>query len=100
MKLNYMDELESRSCQEPKLRRYYFYGLFISLLMPLTALAGEPDIIFVPYAPKDLSLATPVHEDAHITLKGILRNADCNSGYKVYWDTNGNQNATRNRDRN
>ena len=30
---------------------------------PLNAWAGEPDIIFVPYAPKDLSLAAPAHEN-------------------------------------
>ena len=51
---------------------------------------AEPQIVFVPYSPKDLTLAMPVHEDAHITLKGILRGADCHT-YTVYWDVNGDQ---------
>ena len=95
MNLRYINELESTARQEARFTRHHLYNFFISLLtaltIPLGAWAGEPDIIFVPYAPKDLSLAAPAHENAHITLKGILRNADCNSGYKVYWDTNGNQ---------
>lgn len=49
---------------------------------------AEPSIVFVPYAPKDLTIAAPAHEGAHITLKGILRNADCGT-YTVYWDENG-----------
>jgi hypothetical protein len=33
-----------------------------------------------------------VHERAQITLKGILRNANCAQGYSVRWDTNRNGN--------
>lgn len=80
------------------LKQLYTVSFFVCLLGSLQSLtlklpsaeAAEPKIIFVPYAPKDLSLAAPAHENAHITLKGILRNADCTS-YNVYWDTNGNQ---------
>lgn len=68
-------------------------AFLIGLVTLYTAIAyaAEPEIVFVPYTPKDLTLASPVHENAHITLKGILRNADCAQGYQVYWDTNGNQ---------
>ncbi|MEZ4434715.1 MAG: PKD domain-containing protein [bacterium] len=41
----------------------------------------------------------PAHEGARITLKAIIRNANCNAGYNVAWDTNlnGNYNDDFNR---
>jgi hypothetical protein len=56
-------------------------------LLPNCIWANEPNIIFVPYAPQDPNLPAPAHEDAHITLKAILRNATC-ATYTVTWDVN------------
>ena len=59
--------------------------------LPSSAAAqGEPEIIAVPYAPNNLDLPWPVHGYARITLKAIMRNATCASGYDVAWDTNRN----------
>ncbi len=51
----------------------------------------DPQILVVPYAPEDLRLPYPAHEGARITLKAVLRNANCAQGYEVQWDTNRNQ---------
>jgi hypothetical protein len=53
---------------------------------PLDQVWADDDIILVPFAPNNLDLPHPVHERAQITLKGIVRNATCNS-YRVTWDT-------------
>ena len=47
-----------------------------------------PQIIVVPFAPSNLALPHPAHENAPVTLKAIVRNADCAQGYRVWWDTN------------
>ncbi|MGB0177983.1 MAG: hypothetical protein ACPF9D_12510, partial [Owenweeksia sp.] len=64
-----------------------FLGSFTSILaqsnntiMPVLA---DPDDVTVPHV---------VHEQGYITLKAVIRNADCNSGYDVSWDVNGNGN--------
>jgi len=51
-----------------------------------SAQAADPQIVVVPDAPKNPRLPHPVHEGARITLKAMLRNATCNSGYSVRWD--------------
>ncbi|MBM4291466.1 MAG: PKD domain-containing protein, partial [Deltaproteobacteria bacterium] len=50
------------------------------------AALADDDIVLVPFAPNNLELPHPVHENARITLKGIVRNASCGS-YRVIWDT-------------
>lgn len=55
------------------------------------AQAEVNQIIMVPFSQSNLALPHPAHERAHITLKGIVRNAQCDS-YDVTWDVNANQN--------
>ena len=63
------------------------------LLSPaVRAQAVDPQILLVPASPEVPSLPFSVHERAQITLKGILRNANCAQGYSVRWDTNRNDN--------
>jgi hypothetical protein len=52
----------------------------------------QNQVIPVPVYPSDPSLPYIVYENAPITLKAIIRNADCNSGYDVWWDVNRNGN--------
>ncbi len=53
---------------------------------PALAQNADPQIVVVPDAPQNPRLPHPVHEGAHITLKAMLRNANCGSGYSVRWD--------------
>lgn len=62
------------------------------LLAPGIASAQVPEInqvIIVPFSQSNLALPHPAHEGAHMTLKGIVRNAQC-SQYDVTWDVNRN----------
>ncbi len=67
-------------------------ALLLVLVAPVTAgaQANDPQVIVVPYAPDDPAVPFPAHEGAQITLKGILRNANCAQGYRVRWDANRN----------
>jgi hypothetical protein len=64
------------------------------LAVPVLARAqgADPQILLVPASPEVPSLPFSVHERAQMTLKGILRNANCAQGYSVRWDTNRNDN--------
>ncbi|MEE2644289.1 MAG: PKD domain-containing protein [Myxococcota bacterium] len=44
-------------------------------------------VITVPYSQQNPRLPHPAHEQAPITLKAIIRNAQCGS-YRIVWDTN------------
>ncbi len=58
----------------------------LALLLPLAA-SARPVVVPVIYAPYDETLPHPGHEGARITLKAVLREADCAAGYRVWWDT-------------
>ena len=56
--------------------------------IPVAAQAQEQDqVLLVPYSQKNPELPHPAHENAQITLKGIIRNATCGE-YDVTWDVN------------
>lgn len=63
------------------------------LIAPTIAAAQDDtdQVITVPFSPTNLALPHPAHEGAHITLKGIVRNAQCPT-YDVTWDVNRNDN--------
>ncbi len=52
----------------------------------------DPSIVMVPFAQSNAAIPHPAHEGARITLKGILRNANCAGGYRVQWDIDGDAN--------
>jgi PKD repeat protein len=55
------------------------------------AYAENDQVIIVPFSQQNPQLPHPAHEGAPITLKGIVRNAQCGS-YKIRWDINQNGN--------
>ncbi|MBU1897470.1 hypothetical protein KKB55_06835, partial [Myxococcota bacterium] len=60
--------------------------------LPFGAGAQEQDqVMIVPYSQINPELPHPTHSGAPVTLKGIVRNAQC-STYTVAWDTNFNGN--------
>ncbi len=67
-------------------------GTLAAMILPQTAWSQVENelnrIMLVPYSQRNTSLPHPAHEQARITLKGIIRNANCQSGYDVMWDTN------------
>ncbi|MFN3198797.1 MAG: PKD domain-containing protein [Bradymonadia bacterium] len=67
-------------------------SLLGGVLIAGQAAAAPPTVITVPYAPNNLDLPHPVHERARITLKGIIRDAPCGTGYTISWDVNRNGN--------
>ncbi|MEE2644791.1 MAG: PKD domain-containing protein, partial [Myxococcota bacterium] len=75
--------------------------LLIPIMIASVAYAADPEVIVVPYSPQDTRLPHPVHERGHITLKAMLREANCGNGYQVVWDTDRdgvfepNQDSTR-----
>ena len=65
------------------------------LCVPSTALAQEDEaneVKIIPYSQRDPALPHPAHSTARMTLKAMIRNANCNAGYDVWWDTNFNDN--------
>lgn len=63
-----------------------------ALTAPAVASAQQVNqIITVPFSQSNTALPHPAHEGAHITLKGIVRNAQC-ATYDVTWDVNANGN--------
>ncbi|MCA9542876.1 MAG: PKD domain-containing protein, partial [Myxococcales bacterium] len=71
-------------------RRLAGWTVLFALAWPGAVLAQEQDqVIVVPYSQKNPDIPHPAHEDAHITLKAIVRNAQC-ANYNVTWDTNRN----------
>ncbi|MBU1896674.1 hypothetical protein KKB55_02770, partial [Myxococcota bacterium] len=72
-----------------------------SVLLTLGALIALPSgwanaqeqdqVMIVPYSQINPELPHPTHSGAPVTLKGIVRNAQC-STYTVAWDTNFNGN--------
>jgi hypothetical protein len=77
------------------MRSVFVAGLAVvlCLLAPGARAQGvDPQILLVPASPEVIALPFSVHERAQITLKGILRNANCAQGYSVRWDTNRNGN--------
>lgn len=65
-------------------------GALAAMIPPGTAWsqAVEQDqVLLVPFSQRNTTLPHPAHEQAHITLKGIVRNATCPQGYTVTWDT-------------
>ena len=68
----------------------WMLGLLSMGIAPTEAGAYNEDtlqVVPVPFAPNNLDLPLPVHERARITLKAILRGAQCDAGYYVAWDT-------------
>lgn len=67
-------------------------GALAAMFLPQTAWSQVENeqnrILLVPFSQSNPALPHPAHEQARITLKGIIRNADCNQGYHVWWDTN------------
>ena len=57
------------------------------LLLPAHAGAVE-EVLVVPKSPKNVRIPHFAHEGAPITLKAVLKNAECGSGYRVRWDVN------------
>ena len=93
-----MHRANSRSDTDRRVSRGTPYkGLLLllaaaALVAPTVASAQDANqIIMVPFSQSNLALPHPAHERAHITLKGIIRNAQCNT-YDVTWDTNTNLN--------
>jgi len=68
-------------------------ALLSVLLLPAFAFAqAEVDqVMVVPYSQRNVQLPHPAHEAAQITLKAIVRNAQC-ATYHVWWDVNQNGN--------
>ncbi|MCA9545028.1 MAG: hypothetical protein KC613_11580, partial [Myxococcales bacterium] len=64
----------------------------VGFVVPGVAAAqvADPQVVLVPYAPNNPQLPHPAHSEARITLKGMLRNANCAQGYEVRWDVNRN----------
>lgn len=52
---------------------------------------GVNQVITVPFSQSNSALPHPAHVGGHITLKGIVRNADC-ATFNVAWDVNRNGN--------
>lgn len=77
--------------------RYSYINLwlltsFMLLLPTLIWAQGEADqVIVVPFSQQNPQLPHPAHEGAPITLKAIIRNAQCGS-YEIRWDINRNNN--------
>ncbi|MBU1431031.1 PKD domain-containing protein, partial [Myxococcota bacterium] len=70
----------------------YLFILGFLLALPGGAFAQEQDqVLIVPYSQINPELPHPAHSGAPVTLKGIVRNAQC-STYTVAWDTNFNGN--------
>ena len=55
------------------------------------AFAENDQLIVVPFSQQNPQLPHPAHEGAPITLKAIIRNAQCGS-YEIRWDINRNGN--------
>ena len=51
------------------------------------AYAENDQVIVVPFSQQNPQLPHPAYEGAPITLKAIIRNAQCNS-YRIHWDIN------------
>ena len=51
--------------------------------------AENDQVIVVPFSQQNIRLPHPAHEGAPITLKAIIRNAQCGS-YEIRWDINQN----------
>jgi hypothetical protein len=65
-------------------------GLVFLILTPAAfAQEEENEVKPVPYSQIDPTLPHPAHEGARITLKAMIREANCGS-YQVRWDTNNN----------
>ncbi len=56
-------------------------------LWPGSAGAVE-EVLVVPMSPKNVRIPHFAHEGAPITLKAVLKNAECGSGYRARWDVN------------
>ena len=65
----------------------------VLLLIPTQSWAQEEtdQIIVVPFSQQNPNLPHPAHEGAPITLKAVIRNAQCGS-YEIRWDINRNGN--------
>ena len=73
------------------MRRIVLFSLAVAATLGVArAQNGGPEILVVPYAPGDPRLPYPAHEGARLTLKAMLRNANCAQGYRVVWDVNRN----------
>ncbi|KYG74409.1 hypothetical protein MB14_04140 [Roseivirga ehrenbergii] len=62
------------------------------MLFTLQTYGQDLSVIPIPVDPNNPSTPFVVHESAPITLKAIIRNATCTSGYDVAWDVNRNGN--------
>lgn len=67
-------------------------GVLTAMSLPGTVwsqVENEQDrVLLVPFSQRNPTLPHPAHEQARITLKGIVRNATCAAGYDVSWDVN------------
>jgi hypothetical protein len=84
---------ESQPTQFGGLVRMGGVGALLTLLLfPAFASAqAEVDqVMVVPYSQRNIQLPHPAHEGAQITLKAIVRNAQC-ATYHVWWNVNRNQ---------
>jgi hypothetical protein len=79
-------------------REYYIKCMLVSVSLGLGFLvsvqnvyAENDQVIVVPYSQQNPQLPHPAHEGAPITLKAIIRNAQCGS-YQIRWDINRNGN--------
>jgi len=60
-----------------------------SLAMSSLAHAQAAHVLVVPANPSDLSIPPLAPAEARITLKAVIRDATCSSGYSVVWDLDG-----------
>ena len=74
--------------QRSSLQRAAFALTALVLMSPLSAKAQvqDPQVVAVPFAQQNPAIPHPAHEGARVTLKAILRNANCAGGYRVRWD--------------
>lgn len=64
-------------------------GTLAAMATPTKSQAQEQNqVLVVPLSQRNPTLPHPAHEGARITLKAMVRNATCNGGYQVWWDTN------------
>lgn len=66
-------------------------GALAAMVLPGTAWSQVENeqnrIMLIPFSQTNTTLPHPAHEQARITLKGIIRNANCGA-YDVMWDAN------------
>ena len=73
------------------LRNLCLLSLVVCLPHLAAAQEEQDEIKIIPYSQIDPDIPHPAYLTARVTLKGIIRNAQCDN-YRIWWDTNFNDN--------